>query len=106
MMTRDINRRTILALAAAGVLGSRLHAAQSQLRKLRNGEGTPLQFFTPDDYQVLETLTEMIIPADDHSAGAREARVAGYIDLVVGNSGNDTKTPWRQGLTAFAAAVH
>jgi hypothetical protein len=46
----------------------------------------------------------MIIATDDHSLGAREARVATYIDLVVGNSSEDTKTAWRRGLNAFEVA--
>ena len=105
MMKRDLTRRTLLALAGAGVIESRLQAAQAQLRKLRNGKAITLQFFTPAHYELMEILTEMIIPTDVHSPGARQARVASYIDLVVGNSSDDTKTTWRKGLNAFEVAV-
>ncbi|HEV2491814.1 MAG TPA: gluconate 2-dehydrogenase subunit 3 family protein [Terriglobia bacterium] len=40
------------------------------------------QFFKPEEFQTVEALTEMIIPTDDQP-GAKEARVADYIDFVV-----------------------
>jgi len=40
------------------------------------------RFFKPDEFRTVETLTEMIIPTDD-KPGAKEARVAQYIDFVV-----------------------
>ena len=40
------------------------------------------QFFKPNEFQTVEVLTEMIIPADD-KPGAKEARVADYVDFVV-----------------------
>ena len=105
MNSREINRRTLLALAGAGVLGSRLHAAQSQLRRIRNGYATAPQFFAPGDYQLIETLTEMIIPTDDHSPGARKAGVPAYIDLVIANSSGEVRANWDHGLRAFDSAV-
>jgi hypothetical protein len=36
-----------------------------------------------DQYALLDELTEILIPADDHSAGARAAGVAAYIDAVL-----------------------
>ena len=40
---------------------------------------------------MLDQLTEMIIPADDHSPGAREAKVGLFIDLIVAHSGEDVQ---------------
>ena len=40
------------------------------------------KFFNSDQFKTVETLTEMIIPADDQP-GAKEAQVANYIDFVV-----------------------
>ena len=40
------------------------------------------QFFKPDQFHTVELLTEMIIPTDDQP-GAKEAKVADYIDFVV-----------------------
>src|SRR6266542_3346764 len=44
----------------------------------------------------------MILPADDHSPGAREAKVSLYIDLVVANSAESKKQQWKERLGAFA----
>ncbi|MGH9328197.1 MAG: gluconate 2-dehydrogenase subunit 3 family protein [Terriglobia bacterium] len=40
------------------------------------------RFFKPEEFRTVEILTEMIIPTDD-KPGAKEARVAQYIDYVV-----------------------
>ncbi len=40
------------------------------------------QFFKPGEFKTVELLAEMIIPADD-KPGAKEAKVANYIDFVV-----------------------
>lgn len=62
-----------------------------------------LKFFTPAEFVAVETITELIIPADDHSPGAREAQVAAFIDLMVSESSQETKTLWREGLAAVDA---
>lgn len=41
-------------------------------------------FFSPRQYQIVERLAEMIIPADDNP-GAKEAGVAEFIDFMVAN---------------------
>jgi len=47
---------------------------------------TPYQplFLTPDQFRLVEHLTEMIIPADD-TAGAKQAGVAEFIDFMLAN---------------------
>jgi len=40
------------------------------------------KFFSPEQFKAIESLTELIIPTDDQP-GAREGRVAEYIDFVV-----------------------
>lgn len=104
-MSQEIDRRTMLALAGAGVLNSRLNAAQAQLHALRKNGTAPLQFFTASEHQFIDTLAEMILPADEHSPGAHEARVAAYIDLVVANSDDSVKSAWKSGMKAFDSAV-
>lgn len=41
-------------------------------------------FFTPQQYQMIEHLAEMILPSDD-TPGAKEAGVAEFIDFMVAN---------------------
>jgi len=63
--------------------------------------GAPLYFSKPE-FAALDDLTEIIIPADDHSPGARDAQVAAYIDKTVAEAFlPEDKTSWRKGLSPF-----
>lgn len=56
-------------------------------------------------YASLEALVEAIIPADDRSPGAKEARVADYIDLLLSESDDDLNLQWIGGLAALDDAA-
>ena len=87
-----IDRREALKLAGGAFLCLQLSAAEP---------GAPL-FFTPGEFALLDKLTELIIPADDHSLGAHAAGVAAYIDRTVAEAYvPDEKTSWRKGLAAI-----
>ena len=60
----------------------------------------PLKFFTEEENKTLIEMSERIIPADDHSPGAKAARVSEYIDLIVSVSPDEVKKSWRDGLAA------
>jgi len=49
-------------------------------------------------FATLEALVEAIIPADERSPGAKEARVADYIDLLLSESDDATALQWIGGL--------
>jgi len=57
-----------------------------------------LRFFRPDENELLEALMEMIIPADEHSPGAREAKVSLFADWMVSHAPPATQQEWRTGL--------
>ncbi|HXH50063.1 MAG TPA: gluconate 2-dehydrogenase subunit 3 family protein [Terriglobia bacterium] len=57
-----------------------------------------LRFFNEQEIELLDNLMEMIIPADDHSPGARAAQVSLFADLMVATSDNHLKEVWRSGL--------
>ncbi len=81
--------------------GSNNQAANHQPQAGQAAEAQPaLKFFTADEFKVVDEMSERIIPADDSSPGARAARVASYIDLVVSLSSDVTKQTWREGLAA------
>jgi gluconate 2-dehydrogenase gamma chain len=86
MSDGTVDRRTALALLGAGVLASRLDAAR---------------FFSPAEHELVDVLTEMIIPADEHSPGARAAGVGAYIDLVIAGSSSEEQTKCRSELAGF-----
>lgn len=45
------------------------------------------QFFTAGEFRLVERITDLIIPADDHP-GASEAGVAEFVDFMVANGAN------------------
>src|SRR5438046_4228975 len=94
----DLSRREMI-LATAAVLVTPLLQGRSVTAQSR--ALAPGKFLTPAEYALLEELTELIIPADDHSPGARAAGVAGYIDGRLAESLEpDWQAQWRSGLQA------
>ena len=59
------------------------------------------RFFTPAEFAMVDELSDLIIPTDEVSPGARAARVAGEIDRRIGRHLDpEPKTRWRAGLRA------
>src|SRR5687767_9917201 len=52
-------------------------------------------------FATLEALVEAIIPADDRSPGAKQARVADYIDLLLSESDSELALQWMGGLAVL-----
>jgi len=87
----SIDRRTALAAAGWAALGARRAQAQQ-----------PARFFTPQESELLDLVSEMILPADQHSPGAHAAGVSQYISLIAANSPPKEQQRWRSGVQAFA----
>ena len=97
-----MERRTALKLMAAGVAAERLQIAGQQLVALAEAPASyKLQFFSKAQDKTLDRLTEMIIPADDHSPGAHAAKVSQFIDLMVANSEKPVRDQWAADLKAL-----
>jgi len=112
---KNISRRTALKVIAVGVgaagslpmlengaLGQHKHAdmpattaSEAALATAQGG-----RFFTPQELETIAVISDLVIPADEHSPGARAAGVSGFIDSMVSESPNETKTLWRDGLAA------
>jgi len=60
-----------------------------------------LRFLTPAQYSTIDRFVEILIPADDHSPGAHDARVADYIDLLLSESDGQTQGEWTAGAAAL-----
>jgi hypothetical protein len=77
------------------------HAAEA-FASIQAAKAAPaLAFLTAAQYATLDAIAETIIPADDHSPGARDARVADYIDLLLAESDQATQRTWTAGLAAL-----
>jgi glucoside 3-dehydrogenase (cytochrome c) hitch-hiker subunit len=57
-----------------------------------------LLVLSPAQYATLEAFVETIIPADPHSPGAKAARVADYIDLLLSETDDGVRLQWLGGL--------
>ncbi len=62
-----------------------------------------LKVLSASQFETLEVLVEAIIPADDRSPGAKRARVADYIDLLLSEVDRELTLQWFGGLAALDA---
>ena len=99
------SRRTALkALGTVAALPWLSDAGLLAFARIQETHAAPQpKALTASQFRTLEALVEMIIPADDRSPGAREARVADYIDLLVSESERDRVLQWMGGLAALDA---
>src|SRR5262249_45014843 len=103
-----MGRRTALARLGAGA-GAVATGAEAAEQHAGHAAAAPAAgtyrtgFFKADELGLIDRVAEMILPADEHSPGAREAQVARYIDLVVSNSTPAVQAAWRERLAAFDA---
>jgi gluconate 2-dehydrogenase subunit 3-like protein len=98
--TADVGRREMMKLAAGAIIAPALPQTGPKNRRAPAKAQTKAhRFFTPDEFVMVDELSELIIPADEHSPGARAAKVAEYIDLRLAESfGDEPKLQWREGL--------
>jgi hypothetical protein len=109
MTTRAMSRRTALRTlgASAGALTLLPWLSEEGLAafaEVQAAKAAPaLKVLTASQYATLEALVEAIIPADERSPGAKEARVADYFDLVLSEAPPSLRKEWLAGLAAFDA---
>jgi gluconate 2-dehydrogenase gamma chain len=93
----DLTRRTLLKAAGAAaavplVAGEPLLAAVA-------AAGDAPRFFTRTQLALVDELSEIVIPADEHSGGARAAKVAAYLDgRLADDFMPDRRERWLAGL--------
>lgn len=61
------------------------------------------RILSASQFATLESLAEAIIPSDERSPGAKDARVADYIDLLLSESPRVAALEWIGGLAALDA---
>ncbi len=64
-----------------------------------------LKALTAAQYATVNAFTDAIIPTDAHSPGAKAARVADYIDLLLSESEAPLRNTWTEGLASLDAAA-
>jgi len=92
-------RRDLLK-AAGAVVASQLVA----VRGTAAAAPPSAAFFSPEEFSLVEELTELIIPTDEHSPGARAAYAAAFIDKQLHETvADEVKSQWRDGLQRIDA---
>ena len=109
MTTRAVSRRAALRRigAGAGALTLLPLLSDEGLAAFVQIQGTKaapsLKVLSASQYATLEALVEAIIPADERSPGAKEARVADYFDLLLSEAPPAPRRQWLDGLAALDA---
>ncbi len=93
-----LSRREMIEATAAALAAPLLPA---QAVTAPAAVALPGKFLTAAELALLDALTDLIIPTDDHSPGARAALVSGYIDGRLAESLDpELQARWRSGLEA------
>jgi hypothetical protein len=75
--------------------------AQGAAKAAQKKQPSKAKFFKPEQMALIATISELIIPTDDHSPGAIAAGVPEFADLMVSESPAETKSLWTSGLAAM-----
>ena len=102
-VSTGVTRREVLEVAAGAlVTASMIPAALTAPAEgsvLPQAAQSAPRFFTPEQFKLVDELSEMIIPTDSQSSGARAAGVATYIDARLADTTEaQWKESWRNGL--------
>jgi hypothetical protein len=102
-----VSRRTALkafGTGAAVLLPTLSHEGLLAFSRLQAAKAPPSpKALTAAQFATLEAFAEAIIPADERSPGAKQARVADYIDLLLSERDAEEKLLWIGGLAALDA---
>ena len=100
-----ISRRDMIqATAAAGAAAAAAAAALPLAKALPSLSPLPPKFFTAAEFALVDEMSDMIIPTDAQSGGARAAGVAAYIDGRLAEAfEKDEPQRWRAGIAAVDA---
>jgi Gluconate 2-dehydrogenase subunit 3 len=95
---RDVFRILGVTIAAETLDAQHLHDGKEAKT---SGKAYKPRFFSTLEYQIVDELAELLIPADNDSPGARQARVAWFIDTVLLYSDPSRQGNWRKGIAAI-----
>lgn len=106
-----LGRRTLLQMIPASLLAtsastdSRDHCGMPKSAGAASGP-YEFKFFGPDEVTLFNSVAGQIIPADEHSPGAVEAKVVEFADLMISTSPDYVKEDWRAGMQLLAKEIN
>ena len=98
---REWLRRATVAGAVAAVVPAT--GATAPAEPALSPQGDPLETLTTAEAAVLDAFVARLIPTDENGPGAREAKVARYIDRALGGALAGSREQYRTGLAAVDA---
>ena len=99
-----MERRELFRILAATAAASQASAQHQHGAALDLSSYKP-RFFSKAEYDSLDRLCEIIIPADGPSPGASQAQVRFFIDVMVHYGDPQIQQRWRAGLKAVESAA-
>lgn len=95
-----VSRRTALkAFGSVALLPMLSERGLLAFSRIQAAQAPPApKLLSPSQFATLEAFVEAIIPADERSGGAKEARVADYIDLLLSEADESVALQWIGGL--------
>jgi Gluconate 2-dehydrogenase subunit 3 len=102
-----LDRRTLLQLVPASLVAKAAKpdtANHCGVSKSNEAGAAPyqLKFFAPEEATLFNSVAGQIIPADEHSPGAVEAKVIEFADAMIATGPDYVKEDWRAGLQLLA----
>ena len=100
----EVTRRELLKAAGVAAIAVPLVVGEPLAAAAAAAAEAP-KFFTRDQWAIVDELAEIIIPADDHSGGARAAKVVTAIDGWLSEAFEpEPRQRWVEGLSRVDAA--
>lgn len=94
-MPNELDRRDLIKITAGALVATTVSGATAGGHR----------FFTDEEYEAVDDLTELMIPTDEHSPGAKAALVADYIDRVLAEAfEQEERDDFRAGLRPYVKA--
>ena len=101
-MSKVSRRAALKALGSTALLPALSPGGVLAFTRIQSANTAPTpRVLSASDFRTLEILVEAIIPADERSPGAKDARVADYIDLLLSESDDELALQWMGGLAAL-----
>jgi gluconate 2-dehydrogenase gamma chain len=98
--TNGMDRREAIASMGVGAMAA-YGVGTPSWEKFRKLQQQPATFFNAADTALLGVLANIIIPRDAKSGSATDSGAIPYMDFVVGDGSERSKTAWRDGLRWF-----
>lgn len=104
-----VDRRELIQILGVGLSATSAGVAQHQ-HGVADARKKPAAAYVPRalteaEYATVDKLTEILLPTDEMSAGAHQAGVARYVDIVLLYGPRDTLAAWQSGIRAVDSAA-